>query len=546
MEMTRENAKEINEYMGNIDNAVKRLLEYREKGESVFVNYNGHKLYSCDVTIDSAYMEITGQTKAEYDKAREEWRKEYEARRAKEKAEAQAKIPSWIEQGEKFIYPERMEKWKQCVEDRASDLYDGIDLDSALGLMEKLESGATIEEVKEILEQQGHSGASAGIVRNIIFHFSKRGPEFYEGTASKDLSDRDKKVIEDKKKENTVLDKLHNSKNITSNLLEAMSMTQSWVNFEDLQTVLPQEQYQELLTTVKRDLEQYYAKLNIPDVTQEEIDKEIAERIEGKVFEIGVDDKGEFILQEFALSRNKLTRPINPNQLDEIKLASVVEKAMQKHLDYDRFHTNKYLKAEQIPETLAFYIEVAKQCQAKNRSIGKEESEIIKEALSYSMGADLHEAWRETRKKEDGTYEPRMKKSKDEKWNKEHGTDEVDIANLTFEELPSNWQYENLEAARVAIAQVFDKVIGGGEISEEMIETMSSEVHEAWLKRNDWVYDKEYGNPDQAKPYVDLSEEEKAKDRVQIQEAIQKVQAYVRGEIDINKLNEQYGLAHTK
>lgn len=173
-------------------------------------------------------------------------------------------------------------------------------------------------------------------------------------------------------------------------------------------------------------------------------------------------------------------------------------------------------------------------------------SESIKEALSYSMGADLHEAWRETRKKEDGTYEPRMKKSKDEKWNKEHGTDDVDIANLTFEELPSNWQYENLEAARVAIAQVFDKVIGNVEISGEMIEDMSSEVHEAWLKRNDWVYDKEYGNPDQAKPYVDLSEEEKAKDRVQIQEAIQKVQAYVRGEIDINKLNEQYGLVHTK
>lgn len=547
MEMTRENAKEINEYMGSIDNAVKRLLEYREKGESVFVDFNGHKLYSCDVTIDSAYMEITGQTKAEYDKAREEWRKEYEARQAKEKAEAQAKIPSWIEQGEKFIYPERMEKWKQCVEARASDLYHGMDLDSALGLMEKLESGATIEEVKEILEQQGHSGASEGMVRNIVFHFSKRGPEFYEGTSSKDLSDRDKKVIEDKKKENTVLDKLHNSKNITSNLLEAMSMTQSWLNFEDLQTVLPPEQYQELLTTVKSDLEQYYAKSNIPDVTQEEIDKEIAEEIERKIFEIGVDDKGGFILQEFApLSREKLTRPINPNQLDEIKLASVVEKAMQKHLDYDRFHTNRYLKAEQIPETLAFYIEVAKQCQVKNREISKEESETIKEALSYSMGADLHEAWRETRKKENGTYEPRMKKSKDEKWNKEHGTDDVDIANLTFEELPSNWQYENLEAARVAIAQVFDKVIGGGEISEEMIETMSSEVHEAWLKRNDWVYDKEYGNPDQAKPYVDLSEEEKAKDRVQIQEAIQKVQAYVRGEIDINKLNEQYGLVHTK
>ena len=39
---------------------------------------------------------------------------------------------------------------------------------------------------------------------------------------------------------------------------------------------------------------------------------------------------------------------------------------------------------------------------------------VIKNALSYSLGSDLHEAWRLTRKKEDGIYEPRIKKSKDE------------------------------------------------------------------------------------------------------------------------------------
>ena len=75
---------------------------------------------------------------------------------------------------------------------------------------------------------------------------------------------------------------------------------------------------------------------------------------------------------------------------------------------------------------------------------------VIKNALSYELGSDLHEAWRETRKREDGSFEPRMKQSTDEDWNAMHGTDQVDIANCTFQELPSNWQYENLEAARVA------------------------------------------------------------------------------------------------
>lgn len=176
--------------------------------------------------------------------------------------------------------------------------------------------------------------------------------------------------------------------------------------------------------------------------------------------------------------------------------------------------------------------------------LARELGNMIKEALSYSMGADLHEAWRQTRRKEDGTYEPRMKKSKDERWNKEHGTDDVDIANLTFEELPSNWQYENLEAARVAIDKAYSFAIEPDEISKTVIENLSSDVHEAWLKRNEWVYDPEYGNPDQAKPYKELSEEEKAKDRVQIMQAIEKVKAFKRGEIDIDKIKEQYGLVH--
>lgn len=37
--------------------------------------------------------------------------------------------------------------------------------------------------------------------------------------------------------------------------------------------------------------------------------------------------------------------------------------------------------------------------------------DLIKTALSYSLGSDLHEAWRAPRKLEDGTFEPRMKKT---------------------------------------------------------------------------------------------------------------------------------------
>ena len=139
------------------------------------------------------------------------------------------------------------------------------------------------------------------------------------------------------------------------------------------------------------------------------------------------------------------------------------------------------------------------------------ENSIIKELLSYSLGADLHEKMRDTLKREDGSYESKIKTTKDIVWTMKHNTDVVDIANCHFYELPEDWQSENLEAARVVINLVFNRIVDNIEFTPEEIEIMSSVVHNNWLKRHKEVYDFELGNPLQAIPYSDLSEEEKAK-----------------------------------
>ena len=170
------------------------------------------------------------------------------------------------------------------------------------------------------------------------------------------------------------------------------------------------------------------------------------------------------------------------------------------------------------------------------------DKEVIKKALSYDLGSNLHEEWRKTRLNEDGTYEPRIKKSKDEAWNEDHGTDEVDIANCTFAELPSNWQYENLEAAKTAINLVFDKTFDGETISDDELENLASEVHDAWLSRNEWVFDKEYGDPKLSVPYSELSKEEQDKDKVQLQQAIYKIQDFKDGLVDVDEICQEYGI----
>ena len=141
-----------------------------------------------------------------------------------------------------------------------------------------------------------------------------------------------------------------------------------------------------------------------------------------------------------------------------------------------------------------------------------DKSDIIEKVASIS-----HERWRKNRLQNDGKYEPMIEKSKDEQWNMEHWIDVVDIANTEFEDLPSNWKYENLEAAKVAVDLVYDKVVNSEEINSKMIEEMSKIVHEKWLERN-WV---KWSFENQRVAYQNLSEEEKAKDRIQIELAIQ-------------------------
>ena len=87
-------------------------------------------------------------------------------------------------------------------------------------------------------------------------------------------------------------------------------------------------------------------------------------------------------------------------------------------------------------------------------------NEVVKEALSYELSAFWHDYLREIlRKHDDRFFEPvitNITKSKDEVWNIKHGTDNVDIANCTFGELPSNLQDKLLKDVREVINKVFD------------------------------------------------------------------------------------------
>ncbi len=132
------------------------------------------------------------------------------------------------------------------------------------------------------------------------------------------------------------------------------------------------------------------------------------------------------------------------------------------------------------------------------------------EQAGITVASSLHDQWRASRRKEDGTYEPRMK---------DDGLGgQVDIANTDYINLPEKWQGENKVAAEVAVNLVYGAKQESKDInSPEFLEEASEAVHVEWMKRNP----KEEWNAAQHVPYSELPEAEKQKDRDQVVLAIQ-------------------------
>lgn len=192
----------------NVESAVYLLLAAKARGEKAFIDFNGHILHSDTVSMDSAFKEIFGYTKAEYDQKVKELEIERERRIEAKKQRAESMITQWIEKGKHLIYPEKYEEWERCVVSQANDLTYGSDLDYALEIMQALEDNKPLGEVVNI-NNQNHSGNSVGVAQRIVFSFSKKGPEFIEALFNEELSPELKEKIEKQKQENKTLEQLH-------------------------------------------------------------------------------------------------------------------------------------------------------------------------------------------------------------------------------------------------------------------------------------------------------------------------------------------------
>ena len=87
----------------NLESAVYTLLAAKARGEKVYGKFNGHILHSETISMDSAYMEVLGCTKAEHDKQMEEWLENYKKEEKLAEQRAIQNIPEWIKKGQSLI-----------------------------------------------------------------------------------------------------------------------------------------------------------------------------------------------------------------------------------------------------------------------------------------------------------------------------------------------------------------------------------------------------------------------------------------------------------
>lgn len=171
------NYREIEFGFGNIEDAVKELKSHKDLVKGTF---NGQVLYSDIDDMDSAYKKATGKTKSEFDEARRIENEKYK-RQQKEHKEAIPKLTiEWVEKGKKILDQKHHKLWTKIVPIRLGDLYQGMELGNCLEIVEQLNKGAELEEVKPLIENQGHSGMSFGLVCSMVREFADRGTEFVE------------------------------------------------------------------------------------------------------------------------------------------------------------------------------------------------------------------------------------------------------------------------------------------------------------------------------------------------------------------------------
>lgn len=193
----KNNSIEMQSFAGqSLDDIVIKLEQLRRQGKlHYYAKFNGIKLYSLDVTMDSAFKECLNCSRKTWLKREKRWFEDAETSIKKWEKEAQEKLPAWIDKGKKYIHPEKFKIWEKICISSANGDYSGLEVEKALEIMEMLEDGTELSKIKQIIKEDGHSGMTYSSTMGIVLFYAKRGPALYNFMNKNRMSKVEKEYV---------------------------------------------------------------------------------------------------------------------------------------------------------------------------------------------------------------------------------------------------------------------------------------------------------------------------------------------------------------
>lgn len=155
--MDKSKAVEFKNWIQDIDSAIEFLQAAQKIGWNIYYVFQGHKLYSADITVDGAYKICFGVTKDEF-----------EARLLEEEIEI------YQNRGRRYLIDDALaEEWNQYVEKSFKGLYQGLPIKAFMKFESKVAYGQiqTPEDVMGFFEEDDNN--HYGILEGLLKKFSK-------------------------------------------------------------------------------------------------------------------------------------------------------------------------------------------------------------------------------------------------------------------------------------------------------------------------------------------------------------------------------------
>ena len=166
------------DYATSLEDAMSSLYEEsKRKNRSLFADFNGFEI-SSEMTLDEAYVMVHGMNREEYKNYSEEFHRNLMERVGIITKNRSDIISYWIGRGEEVLNKEKFNLWRIMVKDAIGSVYGSSLCRDCLEIVELLDCGKDMDEIRCALNEQDHTGASIRMILHMVRMLSSRGEEF--------------------------------------------------------------------------------------------------------------------------------------------------------------------------------------------------------------------------------------------------------------------------------------------------------------------------------------------------------------------------------